>query len=221
MTQVCEVTINQPQDDYVTEPTRHELRRAYALAKWAGHAWATYLDPVAVDAISTWYPIYWPEEIRRATLNELVERADYEGKEEYFLAKRTSPTICDPWWGHGVCWRGVQVNIGQHDQLGAIFARGLDTFCYTPRRRVGCVLQVWRGEDGEAERVTFTIWRGTRGRDIARVVAAALASDGSDHLKSLLRAELEKIFSTRPAGAAEFASRMLDMRDVSKLLARK
>jgi len=206
--------------DDVIEPTIRELRRAHALARWANHAWGIYLDPFVVDAISACHPLFWPEEIWRATFKRLVELVEYEGKEEHLLAKRLSPAITGVWWEHGVAMRGIAVSVGSHDQLRATFARGRDTFSYVPRSRAGCLLRVWKDDDGNPVQVAFAVEQGTRGRDIARVVAAALVSDDSGQLESLLRPELEKIFLTRPAGGAEFAARIIEMRDPGRMLAR-
>jgi hypothetical protein len=204
----------------VIEPTARELRCAYYLARWAKHAWGMYLDPVTVNAISAYHPLYWPEEIWRATYDKIIELVKREGKEEYFFAKRLSPAVTGVWWEHGIAARGIQVCVGSHDQLRATFARGRDTFSYIPRARVGCVLRVWKDDDGNPEGVAFGVARGTRGRDIARVVAAALISDESDKLESMLRPEIERILSTRPAGAAEFSARIVEKRDPGRMLAR-
>jgi hypothetical protein len=208
------------QHDDVVEPTIRELRRAHALARWANHAWGMYLEPDALNAISEFHPLFWPEEIWRATFKQLFERVKFECKEEHFLAKRLSPAVTGVWWEHGVAMRGIAVYIGSHDQLRATFARGRDTFSYIPRSRAGCVLQVWKDDDGDPEQAVFGVGRGTRGRDVARVVAAALVSDDSGELESLLREELEEIFFTRPAGAAEFSARIVEMHDAGKMLAR-
>jgi len=185
------------------------MARASNVAAWAGHAWARYNEWNTLEMIAREAPLEaWPERIEestRAAMEQAAQRMP-AARQVIFLAARLAPRV----EAGQVC-----VEIGAQDQLRATLGPRDDWYEYRPRRRRFTQLHVSRDEWGQA--VGAMTWGGGRkGRDIARVVAAALAADPS--AKYCIQEELARIL--RGARAVEFAVRILDGGNAGHILAR-
>jgi len=190
------------------------MKRAANVAAWAGHAWARYNDWERLEKIAREAPVEeWPAKIEQAALTALegAARANPVARQIIFLAERLAPSA----QGGTIC-----VEIGAHDQLRAYIGAHEESYEYHGRRRHPVRLRVVRGEYGAAIDAIYwnaRYWNARgKGRDIARVVAAALAADPG--AKWAIQRELARIL--RGARAVEFAVRILDAGNCGHMLAR-
>jgi len=183
--------------------------RAANVARWAGHAWARYNEWATLERIAREAPVEeWPAKIEQATLAALEKAAQRmpAARQVIFLAGRLAPSVA----GGKVC-----VEIGAKDQLRAEIGAREDWYEYHGRRRRPAQLHVERDEWGSATGA-MTWGGGRKGRDIARVVAAALAADPG--AKWAVQKELARIL--RGQRAVEFGVRILDAGNAGHMLAR-
>ena len=197
------------------------LMRAWRLARWAGHAWATYPDWEALEKIARESDVAeWPDRIEQVTKAAMEEAAlrNPVARQVIFLAGRLAPDV----YGPGANPLGeapadcVGVSVGSYDQLKAYVADTSDTYVYKGRRRRAVMLEVQYDEWGDAVAARFAMAKAARGRDIARVVSAALAANRG--AKYAIQDALGAVLSRKRA--AEFAVRILDANNAGHILAR-
>ena len=196
------------------------MGRASNVAAWAGHAWARYNDWETLERIAREFPVdEWPARIEEATRQAMEEAAvrNPVARQVIFMAGRLAPDLYGPGGMQGepiadtLC-----VSIGAYDQLKAYVSECSDTYLYKGRRRRAVILEIAYNEWGDAIAAKFYMAKAARGRDIARVVAAALAAYRG--AKYAIQNALPGVLSRKRA--AEFAVRILDASNAGHILAR-
>ena len=197
------------------------MGRAANVAGWAGHAWARYPEWAELERIAREASVAeWPariEDVTRAAM-EKAAAANPVARQVIFMAGRLAPGLewSDEYPPSSAKPRALVVAIGAHDQLRAYVSESGDTYVYRGARRRAVMLEVQYDEWGDAVAARFRLAKAARGRDVARVVAAAMAANRG--AKYCIQDALPAVLS--PKRAQEYALRILDAGNAGHILAR-